>query len=245
MNLVKVLDMNDTLLALAVAPGAGLMYYFYKRDTHEPEPRDKVLKVMGWGAAVSIVAVIVELLLMAVLEPLADPGTALAIFFQAFLVAATVEELCKYGVVRATIYNDPEFNEPYDGVVYCVAASLGFAIVENVLYVAGGGFGVGIVRALLSVPAHALFGVFMGYYIGRSKFAPPGERARYHFIGLAIAIFTHGAYDYVLMSGKPLLIMTVLPMMGLFWALGLWKVKKLVDESPFAKGEALVSPDIA
>ena len=74
----------------------------------------------------------------------------------------------------------------------------------------------------------------MGYYIGRSKFAPPEGRTKYHIIGLAIAIFTHGAYDFVLMSGKPLLMITVLPMMGLFWALGLWKVKKLVGESPFA-----------
>jgi RsiW-degrading membrane proteinase PrsW (M82 family) len=226
--------MNDMLLALAVAPGAGLMYYFYKRDEHEPEPRNKVLKVMGWGAAVSVVAIIVELILMSAFEPMAEPGSVLAVFLHAFVVAATVEELCKYWVVRATIYKDPEFDEPYDGVVYCVAASLGFAIVENILYVANGGFGVGIIRAILSVPAHALFGVFMGYYLGRSKFAPPGERTKYHLMGLAIAIFAHGAYDYVLMSGKPLLIITVLPMMGVFWALGLWKVKKLVNESPFA-----------
>ena len=226
--------MNDALLAIAVAPGALLMYYFYKRDAHEPEPRDKVLKVMGWGAAVSVVAVIVELILMAAFQDMAVPGSPLAVFLNAFIVAALVEEVCKYGVVRGTVYNDPEFDEPYDGIVYCVAASLGFAIIENVLYVAGGGFGVGIVRAILSVPAHALFGVFMGYYIGRSKFAPPEGRAKFHMMGLAVAVVTHGAYDYVLLSGKPMLALTVLPMMGVFWALGLWKVKKLVAESPFA-----------
>lgn len=225
--------MNDALLALAVAPGAGLMYYFYKRDTHEPEPRNKVLKVMGWGAAVSVVAVIVELMLMAGFEGVATPGSPLEIFFHAFIVAALVEELCKYWVVRASVYKNPEFDEPYDGIVYCVAASLGFAIVENILYVFSGGFGVGIIRALLSVPAHALFGVFMGYYIGRSKFAPAEKRFRYHLLGIGLAVFAHGAYDYVLMSQEPLLIMTVLPMMGVFWVLGLWKVKKLVAQSPF------------
>ncbi|MFA7483558.1 MAG: PrsW family glutamic-type intramembrane protease [Vulcanimicrobiota bacterium] len=97
--------MNDALLALAVAPGAGLMYYFYKRDTHEPEPRDKVLKVMGWGAAVSVVAVIVELMLITGFEGMAAPGSPLEVFFHAFIVAALVEELCKYWVVRASVYS--------------------------------------------------------------------------------------------------------------------------------------------
>lgn len=225
--------MSNELLAMAIAPGAFLMVYFYNRDLHEPEPREKVLRVMGWGGAVSALALVVELVISAFCDAAVAPDSMVGIFLAAFLVAATTEELCKYLVVRKTIYHDPEFDEPYDGIVYCVAASLGFAIIENILYVLSNGVAVAIVRAFLSVPAHALFGVFLGYFMGLSKFAPPEKRLRYHLAGLAIAILTHGLYDFVLMTQIPEVQLTVLPMLGLFWVVGLWKVKTLVAQSPF------------
>jgi protease PrsW len=241
----------DTLIGMAVLPGFLLMMYFYKKDIHEPEPVDKVRKVLLWGAAVSALAIAVELPLNYVVNETFAEGSMSHAFFMAFLVAATVEELCKYLVVRKTIYDDPEFDEPYDGIVYCVAASLGFAIAENILYVLGGGIGVAILRALLSVPAHALFGVFLGYFMGLSKFVEPPKRLRYHLVGLAIAIFTHGLYDFVLFTGKPMVQLTVFPMMGVFWMLGLWKVKKLVAASPFIgmtpeeRGDIIAKPAAA
>jgi len=223
----------DHLMILAVMPGFLLMVYFYKRDKHEPEPQEKVQKVLGWGAAVSLLAIVIELPLQYLFNQLVPEQSWAGIFLSAFVVAATVEEFCKYGVMRKCIYDDPEFNEPYDGVVYCVAASLGFAIAENVLYVLGGGLGVAILRAFLAVPAHALFGVFMGYFLGRSKFVEPEHRFKFHVYGLSFAIVTHGLYDFVLMSGIPKIQLTVLPLMGLFWMIGLWKVKTLVAASPF------------
>lgn len=218
---------------MAVLPGFLLMFYFYKRDKHEPEPREKVEKVLGWGAAVAFLAIVIELPLSYLFAQFVSEQSWASIFLSAFVVAATVEELCKYGVMRKTIYDDPDFNEPYDGVVYCVAASLGFAIAENILYVLGGGLGVALLRAVLAVPAHALFGVFMGYFLGLSKFVDPSKRGRYHLYGLAFAILSHGLYDFVLMSGVPAIQFTVLPLMGLFWVVGLWKVKTLVAASPF------------
>jgi len=233
-----------------------LMLYFYKKDIHEPEPVEKVRKVLLWGALVSVLAVLLELPLQYAVQHTFAAGSLSLAFFNAFLVAATVEELCKYLVVRKTIYDDPEFNEPYDGIVYCVAASLGFAIAENILYVLSGGIGVAILRALLSVPAHALFGVFLGYFMGLSKFAEPSRRLRFHMVGLVIAIATHGLYDFVLFTGIPTVQLTVFPLMGLFWMVGLWKVKKLVAASPFigttpvqrqeagANGEQPQSPNV-
>lgn len=224
--------MTNLLLTMAVMPGFLLMLYFYKKDIHEPEPVETVRKVLLWGAASSLLAIMLELPIMWIGSSTLTLGVYGNAFFQAFVVAALVEELCKYLVVRKTVYDDPEFDEPYDGIVYCVAASLGFAIAENILYVLSGGIGVAIVRALLAVPAHALFGVFLGYFLGAAKFAPPERRSRYHLAGLCIAIFTHGLYDFVLFTEVPKIQLTVFPIMGLFWVVGIWKVKRHVAQSP-------------
>ncbi|MEW6280798.1 MAG: PrsW family glutamic-type intramembrane protease [Candidatus Eremiobacterota bacterium] len=223
------------LLLLAVGPGVALMYYFWLRDRYEREPRDKIVKVMVWGALSVISAVILEMLGENLFpSPNEELPAHFPLLLHCFVVIAGAEELGKFVAVYFTIYRDPEFDEPYDGVVYCVAASLGFAIVENVLYVFKGGIGIGIMRALLSVPAHALFGVGMGYFVGRARFATSkGAEAALLGVGFLTAVGMHGAYDYVLFSGRPLIILTVFPMMVAFWVVGLWLVRRHVAISPF------------
>ncbi len=223
----------DFLIALAVLPGFALMLFFHAKDKHEPEPGKEVARMMAWGAAVSIVAVVLGSFAAHHLEAHLDPKSLPAIFVNAFILAALLEESLKFLVVKKKIYEDPNLDEPYDGIVYCVAVSLGFAIVENIFYVLAGGFMVGIARALLAVPAHALFGVFMGYFVGLSKFTEGRERTRLQVIGLGVAVLAHGLYDFVLFTEVPMIQLTVLPMMGLFWCLGLWKVRTLVNSSPF------------
>lgn len=230
--------MINPLLALAVTPGLLLMLYFYKKDRHEPEPTKLVLKIMAWGAVSIIPAVFLELAMEPFLLSLTGLGKKgfLWLAIRAFIVIALSEEYCKYLVVKKKIYDDPELDEPYDGIVYCVAASLGFAIAENILYVLQGGFSVGIMRAFLSMPAHAFFAVFMGYYVGRSKFTEdPVQARRYRLIGLTVATLAHGLYDFVLFTQVPAIILTVFPMMGAFWAIALWKIRKSVASSPHAK----------
>lgn len=208
------------------------MIYFFKKDRHEPEPPGKVLAMMGLGALSAIPAVLLELVGAQLLPP---EGGLLALAMHMFLVVGLSEEVCKLAVVRYKIYHDPELDEPFDGIVYCVAASLGFAILENVLYVLEGGYVVGVLRAMLSVPAHALFAVFMGYYVGLSKFAPSTpERQKLVLKGLAAATFSHGLYDFVLTVQIPLVQVTVLPLMGIFWAVALAKVRKHLLISPHA-----------
>lgn len=224
----------DFLILLAVAPGILLMAYFFRRDQHEPEPPRKVFKVMLFGALAAIPAVIMELV-GEKLMPSIDNGGVADIAVKMFLIVALSEELCKLGVVKWVIYHDPEMDEPFDGIVYCVAASLGFAILENILYVLQGGVVIGIMRALLSIPAHALFAVFMGFYVGLSKFAPtPAKRRALIWRGLYVATFSHGLYDFVLSVPYPLVQLTVLPLMGAFWAIGLAKVRKHLVVSPHA-----------
>lgn len=223
------------LLVMAVAPVIALMYFFWLKDRYEPEPRNKIVLVMFLGGLTVIPAIILELVggkFVHIAEDGAPPLVAL--FVHTFVVIAGSEELCKYLVVRFTLYRDQEFDEPYDGIIYCVAASLGFALVENVLYCLSGGAGVAILRALLAVPAHALFGVAMGYFVGMARFSNNRAVAvQLHLIGFFSAVAMHGAYDFVLFSQRPLLILSVLPMMVVFWLIGLRLVKNHVELSPF------------
>ena len=117
------------------------------------------------------------------------------------MLAGFVEELAKWVVLVAAVYHWDEFDEPLDGVVYGVAVALGFATLENILFVTRLGLGVAWQRALFAVPAHALFGATMGYYAGRAKFDRGGEAVARPRALSARAVGFHGLYDYALHRG--------------------------------------------
>ncbi|MDW8302755.1 MAG: PrsW family glutamic-type intramembrane protease, partial [Bacteroidia bacterium] len=121
-----------------------------------------------------------------------------SIFLHAFVEIALVEELSKYVMLRGYSYRLKAFNEPFDGIVYSMMVSMGFAGIENILY-SMEGIHVTIVRAFTAVPAHATFAVAMGYYVGLAKFNP-GKSAFYQLIGVALAVIFHGFYDFFLLS---------------------------------------------
>ena len=117
----------------------------------------------------------------------------------AFLMAAVPEELMKWTVVFFYCAKKSEFDEPMDGFVYGATASLGFAALENILYVADGGLGVALLRAFTAVPAHAVFGAVMGYFIARAIFMDPTRRRWNLLLSLAVPTFLHGIYNSSLM----------------------------------------------
>lgn len=194
------------LFILAVAPGLFLLWYFYHRDQYEREPKKLIFKVFSFGGLSIIPAIILELTLEAAVNRLT--GGVLNIFMVCFLVVAPVEEIVKFFVVRNWAYNRPEFNEIMDGIVYSVAASLGFATLENILYVLQHGLGVGIARALLAVPGHAFYGAVMGYFFGRAKLSCRREK-RLLAWGLILAILFHGLYDFILLTKTYLAVMVI------------------------------------
>ena len=116
------------------------------------------------------------------------------IFIATFVGVGLIEEGAKWVVTNKCIYNDKEFNHAYDAIVYAVFASLGFALVENILYVLSLGAGTGVLRALITVPSHACDGIFMGYYIGKSKQC------------LLIPVIAHTLFDFFILSQRNLLI---------------------------------------
>lgn len=225
--------MTSLLLpALAVLPGFVLLFLFYKLDKYEPEPPDKIRKVLLAGmlspVLVSPLAAGLSRLCFQWVERTSIAGIAV----DAFLVAALVEESVKMLVVWLTIYNDPEFDEPYDGIVYCVTASLGFAIVENLFYLVGADLRNVMARALLSVPLHALCGVFMGTFMGLSKFRPK-KRGILLVLALLMPILAHGSYNFFALMEIPRLLPYLLPLLVIFWIIALLKVRTLVQASPF------------
>jgi RsiW-degrading membrane proteinase PrsW (M82 family) len=113
---------------------------------------------------------------------------------------ALVEEFSKYIFVRGILYRNPNFNEPFDGIVYSVMVGMGFATLENVMYVEDGGWSVAVLRMFTAVPAHAAFAVLMGYYLGLAKFVH--HKSHYGWYGLLIASIFHGAYDYFWFIGQ-------------------------------------------
>lgn len=185
-----------TLLILAIAPSMLIIAYVYFKDKFEKEPWTLLLKNFILGGTVSVLLTFIIGGLLTKFLPTLESNSILDMFIKAFFVVALVEEFSKYLIVRFAAQRNKEFNEPYDGIVYAVAVSMGFAALENVLYVYSYGFETGLFRAFTAVPAHATFAILMGYYMGKAKFSE--NRFLLNMIGLGVATLFHGAYDFFL-----------------------------------------------
>jgi len=185
-----------TNLLLAVAPIFIIIVYIYCKDKYEKEPKGLLLLSFILGAVVSIIITTILYIGFDIILPLKDDFSVLQQFIKAFFVVALVEEFSKYVIVRYFAQPRFAFNEPFDGIVYAVMVSMGFAATENVFYVLEGGPGVALLRAFTAVPAHATFGILMGYFMGKAKFS--NNRIKLNLCGLALAVLFHGAYDFFL-----------------------------------------------
>ena len=184
------------LLLLAVAPVFTIIIYIYFQDKYEKEPSGLLILNFLFGAIVSIIIVTVLYLITGRLIPITDEFSIWQQFVQAFFVVALAEEFSKYVIVKYFAQPKKAFNEPYDGIIYAVMVSMGFACTENIMYVLQGGFETAILRAFTAVPAHATFGILMGFYMGKAKFS--NNRIMLNITGLFLAVLFHGAYDHFL-----------------------------------------------
>ena len=192
------------LLALAVAPGIALGFFVWLRDKYEREPLG-IIVMCGFLGALSIIpAIILEKSGEGIFGAM-NAQSVVSAAFHAFLIVGLSEEVSKFIVLRGYAYRKTDFNEPFDGIVYSVMVSMGFATLENILYVLEGGITVAILRMFLSVPAHATFGVIMGYFTGLAKFRG-GDSWALNLLGVLAAAAFHGAFDFFLfLDSTPLL----------------------------------------
>ncbi|MCX7743441.1 MAG: PrsW family glutamic-type intramembrane protease [Flavobacteriales bacterium] len=180
------------LMGLAIAPGIGLAIYIYFRDKYDKEPLWILLISFFMGILSTIPTIISEVFVANI--PLIEQR----VFLLAFFGIAFIEEFWKMFFVMIYAYRKKAFDEPYDGITYCVMVSMGFATAENVLYVMEGGWSVALLRMFTAVPAHATFGIMMGYFMGLAKFSIHLKFLYLVTAFLSAAIF-HGGYDYFLL----------------------------------------------
>jgi RsiW-degrading membrane proteinase PrsW (M82 family) len=208
----------------------------YQKD-HEKEPISLLIKCL-LGGCLSVLLSLVMSIPLGMLEG-AFQGDFLSSFHQSFFEAAIPEEIAKFVILYLLIWKSKELNHSYDGIVYSVFVSLGFALIENIMYVLEGGFTVAIARAILAVPGHGLDGVMMGYYFSLARFHEGGKRREFLIKSLAIPILFHGAYDFLLFymvaSSENILLVGFLLILFagliiLLWRKGLAKVKHHLDQ---------------
>lgn len=227
------MDLNNIFLTIAaIVPAAILCIYIYKKDRAEKEPAGLLLLLLGLGVLICYPAAVTEQLLSNILDSIFIPfctqmsdGTFVIedpILFRIytaleyFLNVALVEEGYKLLVLVLATRKNKNFNSLFDGIIYSVFVSLGFAGFENILYVTNYGWANALVRAVMSVPAHMFFSIFMGYYysmwhmkIKANKLeinlkqygiiapdAPEFSWKKDIALCLVVPVLAHGLYDY-------------------------------------------------
>lgn len=202
--------------------------YIYIRDKYDREPIAILLSALLAGAAITFPVIYVENWIEQF--GLSFTHNLSSAAYRAFAVASFTEELFKMMALFLLIWNNRNFNEKFDGIVYAVFISLGFAGIENIMYVFNHGYEVGIVRAFTAVPAHAMFGIAMGYYFGLARFYPE-RRTKYLFFAFLLPFFLHGIYDFILMSDYNYYFFLFFPFICLLFYLGLKQMKSLSEQS--------------
>ncbi len=204
------------LALISTAPVFIILAYIYYRDKYEKEPLKLLFEGLVAGGVVVLPIIYFEQIMHRVGVGFVGLSSAA---WTAFMVAALVEEAFKFFAIYILIWKNANFNEKFDGIVYAVFVSLGFALVENFSYVFrnDNGLQVGIMRAFTAVPAHAMFGVMMGYWFGLAKFNP-SKKAKYLLLAFVLPFFFHGLYDFILMSQKNILLFLFFPFVAyLMW----------------------------
>ena len=182
------------LLALTIAPALAICIFIYWKDKFEKEPK-KLLVLSFFLGIVSIIPVLI-FEVYAIYLGLNAKGNIIQTAIYSFFGIGLVEEACKYFFIRFVPYRSKAFNEPFDGITYSVMVAMGFATLENIIYVANGGYQVAIMRMLTAVPAHATFGIIIGYYLGLQKIK--GIKS-IGLKGLLMAATLHAAYDFFIL----------------------------------------------
>lgn len=195
------LYMNPILIAAAVVPAVFLLIRVYRADRLEPEPSGLLLSLILRGVFATVIAMVLEELGSALLGSVYAENSLPYNVIMYFVIVAFSEEGAKYILLRRRTWCSDAFNCQFDGVVYAVFVSLGFALWENLGYVAMYGLSTALVRAVTAVPGHACFGVFMGVWYGLAKRlhgqGKDGASKLCRVLALLLSAFLHGCYDYI------------------------------------------------
>lgn len=223
--------MDLRLVVIAVTPAVALGLALYLTDRFDREPMHLLAKVFFFGA-LAVIPIIIAGQFLASLNIFTG---VLGAAFTAYIIAGLTEEYFKRAVVIKTVYNNPAFNEKLDGIIYAVFASLGFAMVENIMYMFvhySANPYIGLYRGILSVPAHALLGITMGYYLSLAKFSYNENFERVYLRkALLVPAFLHGTFNFILMANIPILFVFFIPYVIYLWVVNLKKLNQYYRDS--------------
>lgn len=228
---------NPILIAAAIIPAVFLLVQINRADRLEKEPPKLIIKLVFWGAVSTFLASLTEEIGIYLLYAVFDENSLIFRILLYFGVVACSEEGFKYLFLKRKTWNSPEFNCQFDGVVYAVSVSLGFALWENVGYVAQYGMATALVRAITAVPGHACFGVFMGAYYGMARryenFGNPDRSRLCRKLALLVPIALHGAYDFIATMGENAIVLTFVLFVGAMFYSASRNVKTLSKNDQF------------
>lgn len=229
--------MSNKLMALAVIPGLLIIIYVYGKDKVEKEPIGMIIKLLLLGVVSCIAAGVAEAALQSVL-PQYPQGTIEFALQTSFCLAAFCEETLKYLALRIGSWKSNAFNYRFDGIVYGVSAAVGFAIFENINYVAAYGLATAISRAFLAVPLHAFCGVFMGVFYSYSKKASiigKGSLAAFcTALSLIVPMIIHGIYDTCAFMGTETYTYILLGFVVLLYIAAISTIRRMSAEDRYA-----------
>jgi len=224
--------MKLDLLILAIAPTIACILWIYLKDKYDKEPIVILGKFFTMGVFISVIAFIVEGMLMKIniFEGYSN------YIYVAFIVAALTEEGLKGMVLIPNLLKEKNFNEKLDGIIYSIFLSLGFATVENIIYILfediNVAFQVGIIRAIISIPAHIMFAITMGYYTSKYKFSNDKIKKReYLILAILVPILFHGIFDFILMIECRWSIIVFIVYIAFLWKINLDKLDYYADNS--------------
>jgi protease PrsW len=203
------------IISAGVAPALALMSFFYLKD-RITEPIPLIIRTFIYGCLLVFPIMFIQYAF--------ESDQIGNIFVQSFFVVAFLEEFFKWFIFLYVIYQHTQFDAHYDGIVYAVSISLGFATIENILYLFVNGIEYALSRAIFPVSSHALFGVIMGYYFGKAKMNQVNKTGNI-ILALIIPIALHGIYNFILIYVTENWALFVIPFMILLWFFGLHRMK--------------------
>ena len=223
------------LLTMAILPIVLLLMYIYQKDKRQPEPMGQLIKAFCFG----VLSVPLSFTMSIPFETIGlysdSSTTVLGNIATAFFGAAIPEEIAKFVMLWLVLRHNKYFDERMDGMVYAAFVSMGFAGVENVLYLFNNYddyMSVAISRGLFAVPGHFCFAILMGYYYSLVKFSP-SPSCKHKVLVLLAPILAHGIYDAILFvtSITSTLLSLILIVAFLVFCTRMWKyANKRIDE---------------
>ncbi len=208
------------LLMLAISPGIAFCLYINYKDRMEKEPRSLLVKAFFLGVISIFPAIFLELA-GEQFFPL-NSNNLVSVLFYATVIVGLSEEAVKYFFIKKVFYPHPAFSEPLDGIVYALMVGMGFATIENIFYVLDheNPFFIGFLRMFMAIPAHAIFAIVMGYYMGMAKYVDGKDmetrRRNLLLTGIGAATILHGGYDFFLIQQNyPVLIFGAFVVLGI------------------------------